>query len=270
MTKVKIIGGLGNQLFQYFFARSLKLKFNINVKLDLSDFEIYKLHQYNLNNFLKLKLPISEKKYSFINFFLNKKKENDPFKFDDTIFKKKFSYYDGYWQSYRYFNKFWCLFKNDFKFDNKYTNIQILNKIKNSNSVAVHVRRGDYVDNNRTSKFHGNLNIKYYNRSIKFFENKYKNIKFFFFSDDIEWVKKQFNNKKYHFIENDKKKIKMPISDLILMKNCKHNIIANSTFSWWGAWLNDNKSKTVCVPKYWTAKRKITDTDLIPNNWKII
>ena len=89
MTKVKIIGGIGNQLFQYFFTRSLKLKFNINVELDLSDFEIYKLHQYNLNNFLKLKLPISKNRYSFIKLFLKKKREYDPFKFDKTIFKKK-------------------------------------------------------------------------------------------------------------------------------------------------------------------------------------
>ena len=75
MTKVKIIGGLGNQLFQYFFARSLKLKFNINVQLDLSDFEIYKLHQYNLNNFLNLKLPISRNRYSLTRLFFKKKKK---------------------------------------------------------------------------------------------------------------------------------------------------------------------------------------------------
>ena len=90
MTKVKIIGGIGNQLFQYFFARSLKLKFNINVELDLSDFEIYKLHQYNLNNFLKLKLPISKYRYSFIELFLKKKEKTIHLNLTKLFLKENF------------------------------------------------------------------------------------------------------------------------------------------------------------------------------------
>lgn len=270
MTKVKVIGGLGNQLFQYFFARTLKIKLNTKVELDISDFSIYKLHDFNLNNLLNVKLIISKKKKILQKFFLKKKKELDPFKFDHKIFNEKYSFYDGYWQSYKYFDKYWYIFKKDLKNEKHIINLGILKKIRNSNSVSVHIRRGDYVENTKTSKFHGNLDVNYYKKAIKFFENKYTNVEFFFFSDDIKWTKKMFVNKKYHFIKNKKKQIRDPSIDLILMKNCKHNIIANSTFSWWGAWLNENKNKIVCAPRQWTVNRKITETDLVPKGWKII
>ena len=124
------------------------------------------------------------------------------------FFKRKFSYYDGYWQSYKYFDNFWYIFKNDFKFNNRYANSQILNKIKNSNSVAVHIRRGDYVNNSRTSKFHGNLDLKYYNKSIKFFENKFKNIKFFFSLMILTGLKKNLIIKNITSLKMIKKKLK--------------------------------------------------------------
>ena len=270
IAKVKIIGGLGNQLFQYFFARSLSINSGCKVELDISDFSSnkYTLHKLNINQ-LNLKLPFSKNKFNFSNLLLKNKKEEDPFKFDENIFKKKYASYQGYWQSYKYFEKNWHNFKDDINFEKFNYNFEILNEIKRSNSISVHIRRGDYIENSKTSQFHGNIKLNYYKNAINNIQNKIENSKFFFFSDDIEWVKNNFSDKKFYFVENSKQDLKTPFKDLFLMKNCKHNIIANSTFSWWGAWLNENNNKIVLAPKDWTTNRKTITTDLIPKWWHI-
>ena len=139
-----------------------------------------------------------------------------------------------------------------------------LNLINNKNSVAIHIRRGDYLNDPKVRCIHGILGSDYYKKSINYIKKKVKNPFFFIFSDDIELVKKNFsffNNKKYIFIDT-----KSSINDLYLMSNCKHFIIANSTFSWWGAWLSKNKRKIVCAPKRWLRAR-ISTPDIIPESW---
>jgi hypothetical protein len=269
--KVKITGGLGNQLFQYFFARSLNIKLKCNVELDVSEFTTgkYKTHDLNLNN-LDLKLPFSVNKNFFLSLFFKPIVDKNPFKYCNSIFDNQYFNYIGYWQSYKYFEEYWSVFKKDFIFEKKISTNPLLDKIINNNSVSVHIRRGDYIANKKNSMIHGNLQISYYMEAIKLIKRKVTKPKFFFFSDDINWVKKNFNSEEFFFINNNPTEIKKPFKDLYLMKHCKHNIIANSTFSWWGAWLNDRIDKIVIAPKYWSSNQMSKTTDLIPPNWIIL
>tara|TARA_Y100000389_G_scaffold152860_1_gene152957 strand:+ start:1843 stop:2658 length:816 start_codon:yes stop_codon:yes gene_type:complete len=268
--KVQITGGLGNQLFQYFFARSLNVKFKCKVLLDISNFTLNnKSRSLNINN-LDLRLPFFKRKNYFKDFFLTKNKDENLFKFNQKIFNKRYDNYIGYWQSYKYFTDNWEFFKDEINLEKFNTDFQTLNQIKSSNSISVHIRRGDYITNLKTSAVHGNLKLDYYKKAIHLIQKQFKNSIFFFFSDDIEWVKNNFNDKNFHFVENNYNDLNLPFKDLLLMKNCKHNIIANSTFSWWGAWLNEYPNKIVYAPEYWTTKIKSSDTDLIPKDWIIL
>lgn len=268
--KVKINGGFGNQLFQYFFARSLNIKFRCNVILDASDFEKNNKSRFlNIQN-LDLKLPIITKKEYFKNFFSSKRDEKGSFLYESDIFVKKYNIYSGFWQSYKYFIDNWSSFKNEINFEKFNTEPEILKKIINSDSISVHIRRGDYVNNPKTLAVHGNLKLDYYKNAIYLIKQQVKNPTFFFFSDDIEWVKNNFHDKNFFFIENDYDSLRLPFKDLLLMKSCKHNIIANSTFSWWGAWFNENPDKIIFAPEFWTSKIKTIDTDLVPIEWKIL
>ena len=269
--KVKIVGGLGNQLFQYFFARSLKIKFKCKVELDISEFSSnnYKVHDLNLND-LNLKLPFTNSKNLFLSLFYKSLNDNDPFKFNKKIYNKKYLNYTGYWQSYKYFENHWKLFKDDFNFTDIDTENSLFDNIYNNNSISVHIRRGDYITNKDVSDIHGNLEPDYYKNAIDLIKKNVLNPKFFFFSDDIEWVKNNFKDENFFYINNNVQELKKPFRDLFLMKNCTHNIIANSTFSWWGAWLNENSNKIVIAPKYWSSNTKSDSTDLIPPQWVIL
>ena len=190
--------------------------------------------------------------------------------FDQNIFNKRFDNYIGFWQSYKYFIDNWNFFKDEINLEKFNTDPVTLNQIRISNSISVHIRRGDYINNLKTSAVHGNLKLDYYKKAIHLIHGQFKNSIFFFFSDDIDWVKNNFNEKNFHFVENNYNDLNLPFKDLLLMKNCKHNIIANSTFSWWGAWLNENSNKIVFAPEYWTSKIKSANTDLIPKKWNIL
>lgn len=149
-------------------------------------------------------------------------------------------------------------------------NQKILEKITQTNSVSIHVRRGDYYNNESAFKIHGNITTKkYYENALEFIKEKVKNPVFFVFSDEFEWVKKNLyffsNYGEVHII--DWNKGFDSYIDLQLMSNCKHNIIANSSFSWWAAWLNKNKNKIVISPKKWVNNINENKIDIIPNNW---
>ena len=170
----------------------------------------------------------------------------------------------GYWQDINFFNKHETNLKRQLKFKNFRKNFKILNLIKNSNSIFIHFRQGDYL--NKSNKVNYSLPIDYYCKAIDFMKKKVKRPFFFIFSDDINSISKVFFEKK---IFNEKFKIlknNHDYEDLFYMTNCKHSIISNSTFAWWGAWLNHNKKKIVIYPNLWFKNFK-KSPDIFSKSW---
>lgn len=283
----RIIGGLGNQMFQYAIGRSMASFLNTKLKLDIEKFETYELHKYLLNKFkiiedfaTKEEIQAFTKKKTKIQALLNKlsivKYENQVFSekrqfhFDHKVFRLRGNIYlAGYWQSDKYFRNIEDTIRKEFSLKNppEGKNREFLSKIENCNSVALHVRRGDFVSDSNTSKKHGVCSLEYYYDSIKLMNEKVKNPTFFIFSDDSEWVKGNLeipNNEKYFIAHNS---VDEACEDLRLMRNCNHFITANSTFSWWGAWLSKNPKKIIITPRKWLSIDKIRVTDLIPDEW---
>ena len=263
MIITKIKGGLGNQLFQYAVGRSLALHHKAPLKLDLTIFETYKLHNgYRLDQFeiladiatndeiVKLKGGSSVLFSALRKAGLVKRKsylkEKRSSYFDTSIFNNNYVYLDGYWQNELYFSDIRELLlrelvptisMNDLGFD-------YLNSIKNSNSVSLHVRRGDYLKIKNINV----LDVDYYMKAVDYIKKNVEKPMFYIFSDDLDWCKNNLgflNNCNYVDLTQTE------IDDLKLMSFCQHNIIANSSFSWWGAWLNQNPKKIVIAPKEW-------------------
>jgi hypothetical protein len=165
----------------------------------------------------------------------------------------------GYFQSHKYFEKYSSEVIDLFS-PTDTIKIKLLEKygdILKLNTVSIHVRRGNYV---QLSTHHYNLSMVYYKNAIEYF----KNTTFLVFSDDIDWCKNNFIGDNFIFIENE-----TDTEDLYLMSFCKNNIIANSTFSWWGAYLNKNENKKVIYPNKWfgPAYAEWKTHDIFPNNW---
>lgn len=290
MLIVKLEGGLGNQMFQYAVATILAKKNNTGILIDNAFFDQkekkkgftprdFELLIFNNNYSFATKSNIlSFYQLSFIDkikkkFGISKKKVylEKEFGFDKEILSLTSSIYlIGYFQSYKYFFGYESYIKKVFSFPEEKldkSNRDILLKISNTNSVSIHIRRGDYVNDSVTQSFHGNCSINYYTDAILELSNKIDDITLFFFSDDIEWVKIQFKDIPYpkifidHNIKSDSWK------DMFLMSSCNHNIIANSSFSWWAAWLNDNPDKIIIAPEKWFNDEENKTTDLIPEEW---
>ena len=267
-----IKGGLGNQLFQYALGKVISNRHNGNIVLIKQIFN-------NPNNTLrKFKLGDMNLKFTLLDnnlskvllitkipFFLQIIKENKNFSYQKINFTKKNILLNGYWQSYKYFlNDKLELYNEFFKrniLNDKY--IKYSQLICKKRSVAIHIRRGDYVTNINANQFHGVLNLNYYKKAISFFNQKIKNPNFFIFSDDINWCKKKFKSNDIIFIDE---KISDEIQEMKLMSLFSNFIIANSSFSWWPAFLSINHNKVVVSPKNWISEN-IDLSDLIPNTW---
>ncbi|MFH1822839.1 MAG: alpha-1,2-fucosyltransferase [Patescibacteria group bacterium] len=288
MVIVKIIGGLGNQMFQYAMGFCLAKKNNSVCKLDISDFSIYKLHKYSLNYFnihleeaikseinilknppttiktkIKSKLGFSNRKVNPHHII-----EKD-FSFDQNTLNLKGDYYiNGYWQSEKYFINYQDLIRDEFKVKSNpdRVNAEYINKITNSESVSIHIRHGDYLTDKKTKSVHGVLPLEYYHKAIEIMEKQLHHPNYFVFSDDIEWAKENLP-KDIPIFFMDHNDADHNYEDMRLMSNCKYNIIANSSFSWWGAWLNSNPNKLVIAPQKWFGDRTKETNDLIPENW---
>lgn len=285
MIIVKFIGGLGNQLFQYAVAKKLALHHNVEVLFDITPFESYKLHKYSLEYFN------IDKKFATkndIDFFFPKKKPlikriirkikrtilnpkiiKDTWETENFIKKtSKYTYLDGYWQSENYFSDIKNVLLKDFQITKKLEgkNLEIANKIKSVNSVSLHIRRADYVTNKETLNIHGVCDLNYYKSAINVIKNKMEKPVLFVFSDDIKWAKENLKTT-LEIIYVEHNNADTNYEDLRLMSLCKHNIIANSSFSWWGAWLNQNPNKIVIAPKNWFATNERNYNDVVPKRW---
>jgi hypothetical protein len=288
MIIVKLIGGLGNQFFQYALGRNLAIKNNTELKLDISEFEDYKLHKYGLHHFnivenivtkkdlMRIKMPSSRLRNFFVdvNFKLTGKqplfyKEESYFHFDPGKLNLPDNVYlVGYWQSEKYFEDIKSIIRKEFtiKTQPDPINTKAGEQISSCESVSVHVRRGDYIMNPATNQIHGVCSTDYYYRAIDRLIKNVDNPHFFVFSDDPAWAR---NNLKFDYAtmflaHNGPDK---SYEDLRLMSMCKHHITANSSFSWWGAWLSGNKDKIVIAPKKWFNQSNHEARDIIPDSW---
>jgi hypothetical protein len=154
----------------------------------------------------------------------------------------------------------------EFKKPLEWINKEFSELIKSSNSISVHIRRWDYVATAKSNDFHWSCSVWYYMNSIEYFKDKITDPTYFFFSDDIEWVKSNiWILTNAYYIDNNSWNSSW--EDMRLMSLCKHNIIANSSFSWWWAWLNRNPKKIVLGPKKWFNNNNLNTEDILPDNW---
>lgn len=280
---VKFNGGLGNQMFQWAFGYALEKESGVETLFDMSFFEKKYARPYELNVFalkanlvedfwLKLKLKAMWK--------LRKQLKNRKF-FELVFFSEPhFHYYkyafqlrantyiEGFFQSEKYFKKYEEEIRSEFKFKTKPSkfNLYVMEQMSDSNSVSIHIRRGDYIQKKRYQDKYAKCSMDYYKRGVEYIASKYPNPKLYVFSDDMQWVKAHWELP-YETIFVNHNTGESSFEDMRLMSNCKHNIIANSSFSWWGAWLNSNPAKIVIAPKKWFNNHKINQDDVIPEEW---
>lgn len=284
MITLLLKGGLGNQMFQYAAAKTLANKLNTKLILDVSALSKTlrwgvnpNIRAYELNIFQGVRERKINKNRSIITRLINKFNKQNVF--DEPAFTYCNDFWNisppvilnGYWQSEKYFAPCSTAIREAFTFpeiDENDRNFQIFTQIKNQTSVAVHIRRGDYLLQKNLA-FHGVCSLDYYEKSISFLKKQYPHACFFFFSDDTDWVKKELVHKidKYTIVEGNNNHDAW--KDMFLMSCCDHNIVANSSFSWWGAWLNKNTAKTVIAPEQWfqTSEAYYSTADLIPSSW---
>lgn len=286
---VRFKGGLGNQMFQYAFMKSLE-KRGRNVTASLG---YYREHpdemQYELDKVFPNLQVKSEMNAGFFRSYEKWKLiKKDPAKvekmrtnvasrffwneslaehgiFQNAVYDTKECTFTGYWQSYKYFEDIREDIVQDFAFeDGEEKLITMINKIRCSNDfVSVHVRRGDYLN---ASDMYGNICTKeYYSKAIAYMKRVIKNPVFIFFSDDINWVKQEMQMAFALYVDKDMFDCYKPWYDMSLMSACSGNITANSSFSWWGAWLNQRQGHITVAPQKWLNGAQCTD--ICPDNW---
>lgn len=268
MIIVRLLGGIGNQMFQYALGRHLALINQTELKLDKSFLEADPQREYRLNHFL------IEDSFATTNEIANTRLIYEPdLRFYPSILTETDGVYlAGYWQSELYFGAIKNILKREFTFKDPLDtrNIELVASMKKENSVCIHVRRGDYVDNKTTSDFLGVCSLEYYKRALeKLLSTVSMKLTFYIFSDDPEWVCHQsvFQELKPTIVQDN---LQSEWIDLELMSNCKYFIIANSSFSWWGAWLANYSSKLVYAPQQWFRNLEAKDNDIIPSSWRTI
>lgn len=276
MIIVNLVGGLGNQMFQYASARALAEHNKTNVVVDLSwftqDFDKdttprhYELSCFSLDKVTAKYFGTTREK---IQRRLARKYKEPHFHYDENFVKlPKNTVMSGYFQSEKYFRGIREVLLQDFSWveEAEGKNKELFERIKqDSASVSVHVRRGDYVSNKNAAKFHGLTGVEYYKAAVKQVSKHVKKPNLYVFSDDPSWCKQnlKFTHPTTYISHNTDGS-----ADMRLMKVCGHNIIANSSFSWWGAWLNSSPDKIVIAPKQWFSHVESNTKDVIPESWQ--
>lgn len=282
MIITRIYGGLGNQLFQYAAARALAAQHNTVVKLDPTAFADYRLRKFELDFFNakyeiathqlieahKATNRIQRLKARMLPTRLKRFYKQPFFRFDPAFFSLRPPVYlQGYFQSEKFFAPAGHIIRKELTFKKPFSN-EIENRAANlrkENSVAVHVRRGDYA-NAETLRVHGVLPLSYYRDAMAAIREKQTGSpRFYLFSDDPQKAARELNFPEENVISG--RLAHSHFEDFYLMSQCRHNVIANSSFSWWAAWLNPNENKVVVAPERWFNEGPKDTQDLFPQNW---
>ena len=260
-------------MFQYAFIRALSLRSGSDFWLDISEYKTYfrpyELEIFNIKENYFVDVPFYEKNNfhwlvkAFLSKFNKSHYKERAWYFEADFLNKKDGYFDWYFQNENYFKDFESTIRKDFSFSKKFSdrNLALLDSLSWKNLVAVHVRRWDYL---KKPDFHPICSLDYYDKSILYIYKRIKNPVFIFFSDDLEWCKENFNWETYVYV--DWNVWEDAWQDMALMSKCHHNIIANSSFSWWWAWLNRNEEKVVIAPRIWSY-RKSFNLQSVPSDW---
>lgn len=287
MIIVRLIGGLGNQMFQYALGRRLADGLRVPLKLDVTPFRSYVLHRYalwalNIREQLATDREISCARVGRfptvrrrLRRVLPRAATESPrvvlekaFRFDASVLDAADgSYLEGYWQSDKYFSPVEERLRVEFSVRSPLggRDLAIAEKMQEGNSVSVHVRRADYVSD--PTRVLGTCDEGYYAQAFEYLGERIEQPKFFVFSDEPDWARTHLRIplSKTFVCHNDARR---NFEDLRLMSLCRHHVIANSTFSWWGAWLGANPSKIVVMPKRWFPDRDPDETtDIRPASW---
>ncbi|QWE10809.1 alpha-1,2-fucosyltransferase [Polynucleobacter sp. es-EL-1] len=285
----QIQGGLGNQLFQYATGKALSNRLGYPLQLDINWFSQgwedvtprqFLLPELKLNfGIAHVESPIAAPKrwrriaqtiLPISPYVLSDR----PYRFNQNLnhfkpYPNQDVYLMGYWQSFRYFDSIRSQLISEIiptqALSNHYQSY--LEKIQGTSSALVHIRRGDYIHLPVAAKVHGFLGLEYYQKGMDQLLAKDPATQFFIFSDDLNWAKANLPyQERLHFIENANEH-NAPVQELFLMSQCKRHLIANSSLSWWGAWLNSNPNPFVIAPQNWTNDTHKSWDDLLPPEW---
>ncbi len=289
MIITRLSGGMGNQMFQYAAGRALALKHGVQLGLDLSflldrsarkhfTFRNFNLDVFNIEDHIvePHQVPWQYRKHlrgvlglyadTFRRRFLKSSGTEKHFTFDSSVLSLgPDAYLEGYWQSPKYFEDIKNIIRQDFTLKEILPEpVELLRKeINNNASVCVHIRRGDFVGN----ALHDVVSADYYGKAIACIEADQKVEKVYVFSDDIEWCKNNILFSQPTTFVGPEYAGKKAEGHLALMSACRHFVIANSSFSWWAAWLGDHPDKVVIAPARWFADPAIDTSDLLPEEW---
>jgi hypothetical protein len=294
MIIARLRGGLGNQLFQYAAAKALSLHHRTTLKLDLYTYSRHRYRKFELSKFrIEAAEASREEVHRYtgtnpVSRYLNKREnyfhcpkvfaQPHYHFFEDFFALPPDIYLSGYWQSEKHFLSFATTIREQFQpvapLDER--NVELQARMRSQNSVAIHIRRGDYTSSSYSS-FFSILSKSYYDLAIATIGALRRSPVLYFFSDDPDWCSRNFDIAGAEFVRHNEGD--NSYKDMLLMSACRHNIIANSTFSWWGAWLNDNPEKVVIAPKQWFRvdyldrpepvypSRLYNTKDLLPEKW---
>ena len=281
MIVVRLLGGLGNQMFQYAVGRALAEERGDELFLDTHAYgetppghtpRHYELHQFPIqaslcSPWLRWKfrrrswVPLL-RRYAYV--------RESGHVFDASLATRRdpHLYLDGYWQSELYFRGLRAALAREFTLASPpdERNAALLTEIRASNAVAIHVRRTDYVDHAATHALHGVCSVDYYQRAMAYVRERVEAPRFFMFSDDPEWVRRNLSAPADTRIVSHNGADR-GADDMRLMRECKNFVIANSSFSWWGAWLCLHPNKLVVAPRPWFADPNEDEGDLVPADW---
>src|SRR5262245_892681 len=276
MITVQIIGGVGNQMFQYAAARALTLRKNLKLGIDRSAFSYYKVHDYLLDHFamdLNYVKPMTrfERKIQRYPFAWKRKYVEKGHLFDPKVLSlPDGSVLEGYWQSEDYFLDAADVIRRDFtiKAPPSPASAALAEAANVHNSVSLHVRRGDYISNPDAFAVHGTCSPDYYRQALEMLHAELGSTKLrvIVFSDDMAWARENLRFDEDIVWANDPD-VRQPLGDMRAMSACRHHIVANSSFSWWGAWLTLRKEKILIAPRRWFRDM---ETDIVPRHWRKI